>query len=276
MSLGRKESPSPGWTSPSLGSLSSAEARVRSDNCSLCGRKFGLSLTRHVCQFCSRQVCDRHSLGRRPHPQTQQSERICDLCDRDRVGGHLKTQLQTYIAQLKEVKGRLKADISAQKEVWEGLNSQIAKFSHETESQSQSDRLSILESRISIETSSIGAFTNICKSVKESLACSQAQLDESEAYIKSKLAISQSIRLEIAKLQEEIGEMEAKADEKYKEAGNSVARTSVSSLICPHCNSGLQSQSLPPNRDPALVTLGWNRTLPPSISHKSCSSCALM
>ena len=198
MSLDRKESSSPGRTSPSQGSLLSAdpETRSRNDNCSVCGRKFGLSLSRHMCKFCSRQTCDRHSLGRCAHPQTQQLERICDLCDQDRVGGHLKTQLRTYIAQLKETKARLKAEIAAQKEEWEVLDAQVERLSKETGScvQNQSGRLSILESRISIETSSIGAFTSIGKGVKESISCSQAQLEESQAYIQAKLSISHSLR----------------------------------------------------------------------------------
>jgi len=229
-----------------------------------------------MCKFCSRQTCDRHSLGRCAHPQTQQLERICDLCDQDRVGGHLKTQLRTYIAQLKETKVRLKAEIAAQKEEWEVLDAQVEKLSKETGScvQNQSGRLSILESRISIETSSIGAFTSIGKGVKESISCSQAQLEESQAYIQAKLSISHSLRQDISHLHEEIRELEAQADEQYQEARDSVARTRVSSLICPNCTSGLQS--LPPRTDPADVTLGWNRTVQPAVSHKACSSCALM
>jgi superfamily II DNA helicase RecQ len=278
MSLGRTESQTPSWNSPSLGSLPGAEARGRSENCGICGRKFGLGMSRRTCKFCGRQVCERHSQGRYLHSETNQPERICDLCDRERIGGHLKTQLQTYIAQLKETKTQLRADISAQREACETLNSLISKLSKETgtHSQSKTDRLSILESRISIETTSIGAYTHIGKEVEESLTCSHTQLEELQGLIEAKLTASQVVREDIAKLQQDIRELEARVDERDREARASVARTSVSSLICSHCSPEKHSQPTPPNSNSTLVTIGWNRSSPPASTHKSCSACALM
>lgn len=278
MSLGRSESPRQSGVSPGFSSLPGTETRGRSENCCICGRKFGLGMSRRTCKFCSRQVCELHSQGRFLHSETNQSERICDLCDRERIGGHLKAQLQTYIAQLKETKAQLRADISAQREVTETLNSHVNKLSKDTEthSQSQTDRLSILENRIFIETSSIGAFTSIGKEVEESLTCSHTQLEELQGYVEAKLSASQVLREEIAKLQQDIRELEARVDERDREARASVVRTSVSSLICSHCSQEKHSQPTPPYSNSTLVTIGWNRSSPPPSTHKSCSACVLM
>ena len=245
--------------------------RENKANCGVCGRKFGIGVSKKLCEFCHHSVCDLHSLGRVFDSSSQSSLRICDHCDHQRIAGPLKHHLQTHISTLKSTKSQLHESIHGQRLTAEALIEEISKVDRAKNSQgkSQGEKLEGIESRISVETMSVGTFRSIGNGVEESLAFSRRQVEQWEVDLEGKMEEKKELEETVGKMKEEIEELERLVEEKYKLA----VETANERVVCPNCRPSSTMKAS------TMVTENWTHSLPPAPpapSSKSCSLCLLM
>lgn len=114
LDMRKTQNPSMKGSFESLNSLEVSQTNTK--NCCVCNKTFTLK-KRYFCQFCQNAVCSDHSSKTRIKPNTNDPQRICDICEETEAQKEIQNEineefnkLQEELVQAKEINERLNRD----------------------------------------------------------------------------------------------------------------------------------------------------------------------
>lgn len=254
----------------------------KSEDCSICHTRFShLKVKRHHCRFCGHSVCDNHSLGRRMHVETGNSERICDKCDAQRIGGEYRATLRKEIDEKRGLCEQLKAQMKGKRNDCEKILHDIeeAKLTQHNNQMRFDERELILERKIATESSTFSASESVEKALEESLDRAKELVIEANISLESRELQRSSLQSALDSLHCDLSALEHRVDLVHAQAKDCISRLKLPDILCPNCLRALQSRSLLSDQETTIMTqrLTHSLDLPPPHSSKSCTAeCSVM
>ena len=231
-----------------LGSMIGTEEDFKENKtCSICSKKFTLTLRRHHCRDCKESVCDEHSVIRYIRETKGKKLRICDKCDKKLIKEELQETILNEINNIKlqielasEANSRLYSEKFERTSRIHNLEMKISQAEKEAKRKEED-----LENKLKEESdSNIKAKGRIDDYLKrlEEMKNTESELSERISAESSKLL---NLKAEKESLEGTKSKLEHQEQDLGQKVKDLVALDTLRQAVCADCKQKLQSLERP-------------------------------